>query len=61
MDIHKYGLDISSSQLGFEAKLYELPGTQCLVQASQLGVRAWVYKYVGLDGQGSRSCIHCAF
>ena len=29
-----------ASQLGIRAKIYELPGTQCLVQASQLGVRA---------------------
>ena len=50
--IHKYGLDTSSSQPGFKAKVYGLPGTQCLVQASQLRVRAWVYKYLELDGQG---------
>ena len=60
MDIHKYGLDSSSSQLGFKAKVCELPVTQCLVQASQLGVRAWIYKYLRLDGQRSRSCINCA-
>ena len=29
MDIHKYGLDTSLSQLGFKAKVCELPGTQC--------------------------------
>ena len=40
MDIHKYGLDTSSSQLCFEAKVCELPGTRCLVQASLFGVRA---------------------
>ena len=34
MGIHKYGLDTSSSQIGFKAKVCELPGTQCLVQAS---------------------------
>ena len=30
---------IRASQLGIRAKVYELPGTQCLVQASQLGVK----------------------
>ena len=40
MDIHKYGPDTSFSQLGIKAKVYELPRTQYLVQASQLGVRA---------------------
>ena len=34
MDIHKYGLDTISSQVGFKAKVCELPGTQCSVQAS---------------------------
>ena len=29
-----------ASQLSIRAKVYKLPGTQCLVQASQLGVRA---------------------
>ena len=29
-----------ASQLCIRAKVYKLPGTQCLVQASQLGVRA---------------------
>ena len=38
MDIHKHGLDTSSSQLGFKAKVCELPRTQCLVQTSQLGI-----------------------
>ena len=38
MDIHKYCLDTSSSQLGFKAKVCELPGTQCSVEASQLGI-----------------------
>ena len=33
------------SQLGIRVKVYELPGTQCLVQASQLSVRAYVYDY----------------
>ena len=28
------------SHLGIRAKVYKLPGTQCLVQASQLGVSA---------------------
>ena len=37
MDIHKCGLDTSSPQLGFKAKVCELPRTQCLVVASQLG------------------------
>ena len=40
MDIHMYGPDTSSSQLGIKAKVCELPGTQCSVQASQLGI-AW--------------------
>ena len=30
---------IRASQLGIRAKVYESPGTQCLVQESQLGVR----------------------
>ena len=34
----KYGLDTSASQLGFKAKAWELPGTQCSVQASQLSI-----------------------
>ena len=34
MGIHKYGLDASLSQLGFKAKVCELPETQCSVQAS---------------------------
>ena len=38
--ICKYGPDTSSSQLGIKSLGYELPGIQCLVQASQLGVRA---------------------
>ena len=29
--------------------------------ASQLGIRAYVYKYLGLDRHGFKSCIHCAF
>ena len=40
MGMHKYGLDTSLSQLGFKARACELPGTQCLVQASQLSI-AW--------------------
>ena len=28
------------SQLGIRVTVYELPGTQCLIQASQLGIRA---------------------
>ena len=31
MDIHEYGSDTSSSQVGIKAKVYELHGTQCLV------------------------------
>ena len=38
MGIHKYGLDTSSSQLCFKAKVYELP--QCSIQTSQLSI-AW--------------------
>ena len=38
MDIHKYGPDTSSSQLDIKAEVCELPGTQCSVQASQLGI-----------------------
>ena len=40
MDINKYVLDTSSSQLGFKAKVCELPETQCLVHSSLLGI-AW--------------------
>ena len=40
MGIHKYGLDTSSFQLGFKAKVCELHGTQCSVQASQHSL-AW--------------------
>ena len=36
MGIHKYGLDTSSSQLGFKAKVCELPRTRRSVPASQL-------------------------
>ena len=44
--------DLSSSQ---KKKLIPRFG------ASQLGIRAYVYKYLGLDGHGFKSCIHCAF
>ena len=29
--------------------------------ASQLDIRAYVYKYLRLDGHGFKSCIHYAF
>ena len=38
MGLYKYGLDTNLSQLGFKAKVCELPGTQFLVQASQLSI-----------------------
>ena len=47
-------MDSMSRQTCLVAKKKKLlPG----IEASQLGIRAWGCKYLGLDGQGSRSCI----